>query len=150
MKQCSNCKELKSLDQYYTNAKTNKRTGTKCRECFKAYSREWKKNNKERKKELDKNWYIANGEYRRAQIRQQKFGISAEQYKAMLQTQSELCGICGKHQSTFNKGLAVDHCHTSGKIRGLLCSYCNLMLGNSLDNIETLTKAIDYLRRNQT
>lgn len=55
----------------------------------------------------------------------------------------EVCAICGAEPST--RALAIDHCHDSGKIRGLLCTRCNIGLGYFKDSIENLTKAIEYL-----
>jgi hypothetical protein len=81
-----------------------------------------------------------------------KFGITREQYAAMHANQSGRCAICGKEESAVIRGktvsLAVDHCHRTGKIRGLLCSSCNPGIGNFMDSIELLQSAIDYLRRN--
>lgn len=65
----------------------------------------------------------------------------------MLASQGETCNICKKHYTSFTKKLAVDHCHSTGTIRGLLCSDCNLMLGHSKDNPDTLTNAIEYLKK---
>lgn len=55
------------------------------------------------------------------------------------------CAICKKHKSNFTRALAVDHCHTTGKIRGLLCTNCNRALGNIKDSIDNLKNAIEYL-----
>lgn len=71
-----------------------------------------------------------------------RYGISEEQYMGMLNAQQERCAIC-KQKS--HKRLAVDHCHSTGKIRGLLCLGCNSLLGYAKDNIETLMSAREYL-----
>jgi len=69
----------------------------------------------------------------------------------MLELQNGVCAICGQVESDVNhktqevRGMAVDHCHDSGKIRGLLCRSCNTLLGNAKDNIDILKRAIDYL-----
>jgi uncharacterized protein YlaI len=59
--------------------------------------------------------------------------------------QKGCCAICGKHQTILNKTLNVDHCHKTGKIRGLLCTNCNHGLGKFYDNAEVLKVAINYL-----
>ena len=59
----------------------------------------------------------------------------------MYENQNGLCGICEKY---FEK-LHVDHCHTTNKIRGLLCNHCNLALGKFKDDIKRLSNAINYL-----
>jgi len=48
----------------------------------------------------------------------------------------------------FKNLLYVDHCHSSGKVRGLLCHHCNTALGKFQDSVEVLSSAIDYLRKN--
>ncbi len=80
--------------------------------------KEWKKNNPEKDKE-----------YKRATRLKREFGISLEEYNQRFNSQEGCCLICGAHQTSLKKALAVDHCHTTGKIRGLLCSSCNLNLG---------------------
>ena len=55
------------------------------------------------------------------------------------------CKICGKHQSELTLSLNVDHCHITGKIRGLLCGNCNKALGLFKDNTKSLKNAINYL-----
>ncbi len=75
-----------------------------------------------------------------------RYGIDIEQYKKVLENQNYLCAICGcSENDTKHKRMSVDHCHSSGKIRGLLCRKCNAMLGLVNDNVDTLLKAIDYL-----
>jgi hypothetical protein len=72
------------------------------------------------------------------------YGITVEQYDEMLATQSGVCAICAKTCAT-GRALAVDHCHETGKVRGLLCARCNPMLGFANDNIDVLKAAIAYL-----
>lgn len=71
------------------------------------------------------------------------YGLSPDQYDAMVLSQEGRCNICKEPQSL----LCVDHCHDSKVVRGLLCNYCNLMLGQSRDSTQNLQGAIDYLER---
>jgi len=80
-----------------------------------------------------------------------KYRISIEQYNEMAINQNNLCRICkkqeqGKAPSGKFRDLAVDHCHKTNKIRGLLCGKCNRMLGYAKDSIEILQSAIEYLK----
>ena len=84
--------------------------------------------------------------YKKYQLKT-KFGLTPEQYEQMLNVQESKCGICGKHQKEFKIALAVDHDHKTNEIRGLLCSKCNRLLGDSNDNSETLLNAIQYLNK---
>lgn len=74
-----------------------------------------------------------------------KYGITAEQYDAMLAAQGGKCALCGREGNVGGKRLAVDHCHGTGKVRGLLCNPCNTMLGNARDDVDLLTAAIAYV-----
>lgn len=73
------------------------------------------------------------------------YGISIIEYNEMASSQEDCCMICGIHKSKLKNRLAVDHCHNSNIIRGLLCHTCNLVIGNSRDNIKILESAIKYL-----
>jgi hypothetical protein len=55
------------------------------------------------------------------------------------------CAICQRHQSEFKISLAVDHCHETGTVRGLLCYPCNTLLGYAKDSTKILSSAINYL-----
>lgn len=69
----------------------------------------------------------------------------------MAADQANLCGICGQEPGNgsgrYNNRLHVDHCHVSGKVRGLLCGNCNTMIGLSKENPATLLAAVEYLNR---
>lgn len=82
-----------------------------------------------------------------------KFGISLEDYKGKLLAQNGVCAICEKPEIMVLHGkvktLSVDHDHTTGEVRDLLCSFCNSMLGYGQDNPEILRKAADYLERHK-
>jgi hypothetical protein len=79
------------------------------------------------------------------------FGITLEQYNVMLETQEGVCAICKNPETTINhqtkkiQALSVDHCHTTGKIRGLLCNLCNTGLGKFRENPDFLAQAISYV-----
>lgn len=77
---------------------------------------------------------------------QQKYGITIEEYEQMLAQQKGRCMICRKKPSDSKK-LAVDHCHKTGKVRGLLCHHCNNGLGCFKDDTELMTAAIAYVTR---
>ena len=72
-----------------------------------------------------------------------KYGMSKEDYNTLLASQDGVCAICGN--TNGSKRLSVDHDHTTGAIRGLLCTPCNALLGMAKDNIDTLASAIDYI-----
>lgn len=83
---------------------------------------------------------------RRNKRLQSTYGISQSDYEQMLLDQGFCCKICGsKHQEKRGKRLHVDHCHTKGHVRGLLCTSCNTALGKLRDDVVRLKAAIKYL-----
>lgn len=72
-----------------------------------------------------------------------QYGITSLEYDKMLVAQGNCCYICGRHQIEFKKRLCVDHDHTTGSIRGLLCTNCNAKLG-WFENHES--KIFEYLK----
>jgi hypothetical protein len=80
--------------------------------------------------------------------RKYAYGITAHEYDSLHAAQGGVCAICGLPETRRTKSsLAVDHCHTTGKIRGLLCSMCNPGLGGFKDNPELLLAAVAYLKK---
>jgi hypothetical protein len=69
------------------------------------------------------------------------YGITPDEYRAMHAAQDGRCAICGDAGD-----LAVDHCHTGGQVRGLLCALCNRALGLMRDDTDLLASAISYLQ----
>jgi recombination endonuclease VII len=127
------------------------------REKSRASSRAWRKANPEEVKRLNAEWRArhtpeelserdseAYRRYRRAHHINKKFGLSTEQYEAMLVAQSNHCKLCPKRDLP-NKRLAVDHDRKTGKIRGLLCADCNRGIGLFGDDPQRLRNAADYL-----
>lgn len=81
-----------------------------------------------------------------------RFGITPEEYASVLASQGGACAICGSEGAGKGKGrfpLCFDHCHATGKFRGLLCDRCNLGLGNFDDDVARFRKATEYLERHQ-
>lgn len=138
-------------------------------------SRKWYLENKEKIKIRSKNypsrrpeilrvrtkkWREANPEKYKAQLERQKlrrtsegirrarlksvYGITEEQFQILKLSQDNKCEIC---QKIFNKTPYIDHDHITGKNRGLLCQFCNLILGNADDKVEILERAIQYLKK---
>jgi transposase-like protein len=91
-----------------------------------------------------------------------KYGITAAQYDSLREAQNFRCAICGRHEDELPATaagrprldgrptapafkLVVDHCHQSGRVRGLLCVGCNAALGNFRDDPAVLKAALNYL-----
>lgn len=91
-------------------------------------------------------------EYRKKNLRYQhamnlrKYGITLQDYDEMYAAQNGKCAICGTDVPGGPGRFSVDHCHKSGRVRALLCTWCNCGLGNFKDNPARLEKAAKYIR----
>lgn len=126
MKECKTCGLSKSLDKFYNDRKTRDRKMHECKECvLKRSAINYAKNPSRN----------ADGH------RKHKYRLTPEQYKKLLEDQLELCAIC----SEFLDVPCVDHDHSTGQVRGLLCRNCNRGLGAFKDNTDLLQLAAKYL-----
>lgn len=99
--------------------------------------------NRERRNELARKRYTTDGRWEK-QLHD-RFKITAEQYWVMHEEQKGVCKICGKPQCVGTK-LDVDHDHSTGKVRALLCRHCNAGIGLLKDNADLVRKALIYLQ----
>jgi hypothetical protein len=144
---CVRCKIDKKVLEF--NASMLNMRSPYCRECSRASVKAH--HDKEESKNKHREWY--NRQYRdkaRHLNYQKHYGISLDDYNEMLLKQNGVCAICKKHQiksaRNHDNYLSVDHCHSTGKIRGLLCNKCNQGLGLFGDSVESLLIAIQYLQ----
>jgi hypothetical protein len=132
----------------------------KNREKVSEYNRKWNKENRERRNELNKQWQQSNPEYRDNKFAYNlmyNYNITVDDYNRMLANQDGHCAACPATERTVGRvrRLCVDHARSCcprtkscGKcVRGLLCNPCNRALGLLMDNEETLSQLIAYLKR---
>jgi hypothetical protein len=131
---CGGCKETKLLSEFYYDTR-NTSYVRKCKQCLLAAQKQWRKLHPDRARE----------DYRKMAVRI-KYGLEPHQLAEMLARQNSVCAICGR-PNNVNKNLAVDHCHATGAVRGLLCQNCNHGLGHFKDDPAILRKAVDYLEK---
>jgi hypothetical protein len=93
-------------------------------------------------KKAAKEWQIANPKKRHAQ-RLRKYGLTPQQFDSMMTLQSGACAICKTKEKGFPM---IDHCHSTGRVRGLLCMQCNQGIGKLKDSEMLLRAAIKYLK----
>jgi hypothetical protein len=98
---------------------------------------------KEQKAEYLREWRRKNEAYVRDREYKKRFGITIEEYEALLERQDGRCAIC--RQPCRRGRLAVDHCHATGRVRGLLCRSCNIILGLADDSPAWMERAMKYL-----
>lgn len=136
-KTCKDCKEDKALSEYNKFSRSADGLAYRCRSCASVRQKKWVESIP------DRHLYYRERNLRKA------FGIGLEEYDQMLEAQGGVCAICSQEETTVRQGrlqsLSVDHCHDTGKIRGLLCNSCNRALGKFKDSIEHLLAAAAYL-----
>lgn len=130
----------------------------KYREKMRGYTRNYmaKEKNRTTNKKATIRWRKEHPNYRQTWALEKKYGMTREQYQTMLNQQSGLCAICGKHEAITDpriknaRNLAVDHCHKTGAIRGLLCFKCNVAIGLFNHDTAKLEAAIVYLAQTES
>lgn len=147
LKLCGRCKKELPAENFgfRTSRRLGRRIKSECKECLNKRRTDWKIKNPER-------MYLL---YRRRQIKSD-YGLSMETFDLMREMQGNRCAIC---RETFKErtqkkyyvrgSIAVDHCHTTGRVRGLLCSQCNVGLGSFRDNLEYLESARLYIKHHR-
>ena len=84
--------------------------------------------------------------YERDAYRRCVYGISTDDFNELRAKQGNRCAICGEHEDNLLKGLYIDHCHSTGKVRSLLCHHCNVALGHLKDDIKIIRKMAEYIK----
>ena len=155
-KPCTGCREWFPVGEFF-------RRSSRCRPCKRAYDLAWRDKNREALRAKGRENYAANPPTReRAKARYEAAkaadpfyarrrrvalrGMSLEQFDEMLERQGGVCAICDQPESIKGSSLSVDHCHHSGKIRGLLCRNCNSAIGKLKDDPNLIESALEYLR----
>ena len=115
------------------------------KEHYRARAKKWHHENRERALESMRKWHRENGYKRIGRTRQQRYGISPQEYDAMFSAQNSGCAICGCVAPKSKQGWHVDHDHASGKVRAILCHNCNCGIGHAKESPEILRKMIEYL-----
>ena len=178
LKECNICHWALPRSEFNKNSGTKDKLSSKCRQCAAEYRKiyyyndqeaaisktiEWQRKNPDRYNARNRKWCSENKDKIRATVKRfyfnhptrrrvktlKKYGLTIETYNQMLFEQNGKCVICGIPQEEMMRPFAVDHCHRTGKVRGLLCFCCNTMLGKVNDNVNILISAIEYLERSK-
>jgi hypothetical protein len=175
IKTCHSCFADLPETEFYLKGKDTKRRDTRCRVCRTAEVRNYRLKNPEIVKAIQKRtcakhaekhkeraakWYSENHERAKEQMAKRRreqpetikneklrlsFGITIHDYNRMMEDQGFCCAICGINNEKTKRSLAVDHCHITGRIRGLLCGKCNSAIGLLGESANNLRNAISYL-----
>lgn len=154
-KLCATCTSVKAVDQFYVHP--NGTLYKRCKTCHYMRTQIWRSENIAKIRSLERARYAAGGRDRkRAEKRLRKYGITPEQYGALLEAQDHVCPICtlpfvesiytpGQGQGAGSWELpSVDHDHDTGKVRGILHRRCNLVLEFGL-TADDMRRAEQYL-----
>lgn len=159
MKRCSKCGELKALEQFYAAKGCKDGLRGDCKACFSArakarysaksdeikeYVNTWRRENREHVRAWQKQYNAGRKRENRDTHLRRTFGITIEEFDAMLAAQGGGCAICGR-AAPEGTSLHVDHEHETGVVRGLLCFTCNGALGMFTENEGHLVRAADYV-----
>ncbi|MFE7744402.1 endonuclease VII domain-containing protein [Nocardia sp. NPDC057455] len=136
-KYCTLCDSVKPRTEFRPEPRRRDGYYPHCRPCASKASKAIRQNNIERYRERERLTYLS-----------KKFNITHDEVRAIFRNSNGLCEICGGPPNGRG-GLHVDHCHTTGKIRGLLCNSCNVSIGHFRDDPAILRRAADYLEFHQ-
>jgi protein tyrosine/serine phosphatase len=128
---CKTCGQLKEEIEFYRNKNSKSGFTSSCRACIKE---KVKQRNRQPSSEEQKIWD------RRRKLK--TFGLTTQDYMNMYSEQKGCCAICKEPKEI----LCVDHCHTTNRVRGLLCNNCNFALGLLKDSPEVIKNALEYLQ----
>ncbi len=107
-----------------------------CSECKRIRTKESRKNNPR-----------LTAVYSRRTNLRRYYGLEESEYDALFDSQQGKCAICQKDLERISRSTHIDHCHSSGKIRGILCHHCNTAIGLLGDDVEKMKAAIEYLEK---
>jgi len=139
-KRCKKCTLTQPREGFYRKKRWAKYPDSdagysdQCKKCDLADRRTHRLENREKVNKID-----TNSRFKRS------YGITLADYEKMFISQQGRCPGCNRHQDELKFKLAVDHCHKTGKVRGLLCITCNLVLGYVFDKVNVLQNLINYL-----
>ena len=130
---CSRCDIKKDLDEFYKSKLGKYGRRSICISCDKNYSKEWASNNPEKRREYGRIACRKHSDKRKVYYRFRSYGITKEEFDEMVRKQNGRCAICWT-EPNGKRPLVVDHNHTNGQVRGLLCVKCNW----SLERVESV------------
>ena len=142
------CSKEQDLSNFYFRKDTNSYRN-ECKDCIRYKQTEAYRTNpvkyRKRQKRYFKEYLTKDPLYRAKNWLKNDYNLTIEEYNIQLEKQENVCYIC---KGLDKVRLAVDHCHSTGKLRGLLCSSCNQALGKLQDNPEIIQRAKEYIESN--
>ncbi len=144
-KVCKKCGLEKPSSDFYKEKRVKDGLSARCKSCCREDAKEVFRRDPEpyRRRAREAHTYAS----RRERTLREKYNMTVADYDELFEKQKGCCAICGTTDSGHNvtNHLLVDHDHSTGKVRGLLCSSCNLGIGKFKDDTNLLATAINYL-----
>ena len=147
MKRCTICKEMKPLDFFHKSGfrpSGNQKFRPNCRTCSSKKTAQWRKKKRAHYNAYMRKYRIQNPDSFRAMEIKKHYGLTPEDLMRMTTEQNNKCKICNR-LPTGKRPLAIDHCHTTGRVRGLLCYRCNTAIA-FVESPGLLAIALKYLK----
>lgn len=134
--ECLKCDRVLPIDRFSRQSSAKNGYRKTCKDCHNAYVREvWYAKNSDKQKKASAEWKSRN----QARVLATRYGATEEEIQRLLDI--GICQICSSSEE-----LCIDHCHDTGKVRGILCKPCNYGLGWFRDNLDRLGSAMVYLQ----
>lgn len=149
---CVECGLSKPATEFHREAARATGRNRRCKDCRNAINRAHVAKDRARRQESMLRWRAENPERYAQSVRAytlRSYGLSLEDYDRLHAEQGGVCAICGDEEKD-GWSLSVDHCHSTGRVRGLLCRRCNVGLGLMRDRPDLLRLAADYLQQQGT
>ena len=162
---CNKCNEEKSISEFGVDRNTRDGYNYQCKACRRQYysdnksciieySLKYRESNREQIRVRARQYYKSNnGNNQKRYMLLKTYNITEDQYDEMVKDQNGVCAICGNPETTKKSvggkvyKLSVDHNHTTGTVRELLCQGCNTIIGRSRENPKILRAAADYIEK---
>lgn len=148
MKICNKCLIEKDEKEFFKDAASSDGRYSICKSCKTKSTLQWRSKNKDLYNKNMREYQASHKDNRRNCDYKRTYGITLEDFNRILTAQNGLCAICGKSNASSKRHFAIDHCHKTGKVRGILCYGCNRAL-HILDSEELLKKALTYLEKSK-
>lgn len=144
-KRCPKCEEEKPVEEFSPRRKGGQLRQPYCKPCSRSVNRDNYRRN-------GNNWVETRKRYEKtgkgkSRHYKHKYGINEKEYRDLVDLFGGQCGICGKTEKEEGKRLSVDHCHTTGEVRGILCMDCNVSLGRMKEDPSLLREMIRYINK---
>lgn len=146
-RKCTGCKALKPRNAFHNSKTSAGGIDSRCKKCRYEMRRTWAKKNPAKIAEQNKRWRKNDPSRARDHHLKTNYGAPLGTYDKLFHEQRGRCAICLSNKPSGKGTFHLDHSHSTGKIRGLLCHHCNCALGHLSEDLTLFRNAVSYLAR---